>query len=78
MKGNAIAILAALESGLQIVPDIERATGIARASIWARLHEFKRIGVVRPIRLRKTLGRGRNGEKYKRYLLIRLAGWREA
>jgi DNA-binding IclR family transcriptional regulator len=74
MIGSQLRVLEALEAGLQIVPEISLATGIPWNQVHARLHEFKRMGLVRPVRLQKSR-RSRNGERYKRYLLISKVQW---
>jgi len=70
------AIIQCIESGANRAPDISERLGITVATAHARLHELKRLGVVRPVRLlnpNRKMHPKRHGEKYKRYLLIRKA-----
>ena len=73
MTPSYARIISCIESGANQIPSIAERAGMSIATVKARLHELKRFGIVRPVRLwnqTRSRCRHRRGEKYKRYLLI--------
>lgn len=78
MKGQALAIIHALESGNDRASAISAATGIPLPAVYARLAELRRLGAVRSYR--HGFGRSsrpweRRAEQEKRHAL-RTGTWK--
>jgi DNA-binding IclR family transcriptional regulator len=70
MKGHVLDIVRAMESGAERVKEFVELTGTPLDQCYARLHELKRMGVVRSFRVPGGKWRG-SAQREKRYKLIR-------